>query len=76
MPAPFPPVHPVPRPLPAPIADEPPRMTARTLEGLEWVLARELEAVGATDLRIGLSPLSTSFDEVERGIAAVAEALR
>jgi len=28
-------------------------MTARTLEGLEWVLARELEAVGATDLRVG-----------------------
>ncbi|MDR7253453.1 kynureninase [Nocardioides sp. BE266] len=27
-------------------------------------------------LRIGLSPLSTSFDEVERGIAAVGEALR
>ena len=27
-------------------------------------------------LRVGLSPLSTSFDEVERGIAAVAEALR
>ena len=27
-------------------------------------------------LRIGLSPLSTSYDEVERGIAAVAEALR
>ena len=27
-------------------------------------------------LRIGLSPLSTSFAEVERGIAAVAEALR
>ncbi|WP_242497368.1 kynureninase [Nocardioides oleivorans] len=26
-------------------------------------------------LRIGLSPLSTSFDEVERGMAAVAEAL-
>jgi kynureninase len=26
-------------------------------------------------LRIGLSPLSTSFDEVERGIAAVATAL-
>ena len=26
-------------------------------------------------LRLGLSPLSTSFDEVERGIAAVAEAL-
>jgi len=28
-------------------------MTARTLEGLEWVLARELESVGAIDLRIG-----------------------
>ena len=27
-------------------------------------------------LRIGLSPLSTSFDEVERGMAAVREALR
>lgn len=27
-------------------------------------------------LRIGLSPLSTSFDEVERGMAAVAEELR
>ncbi len=27
-------------------------------------------------LRIGLSPLSTSFDEVERGLVAVAEALR
>lgn len=27
-------------------------------------------------LRLGLSPLSTSFDEVERGIAAVSEALR
>jgi len=44
---------PTPRPLPAPVADEPPRLTARTLEGLEWLLARELEAVGATDLRIG-----------------------
>ncbi len=28
-------------------------MTARTLEGLEWILARELERVGARDLRIG-----------------------
>ena len=44
---------PTPRPLPAPVADEPPRLTARTLEGLEWLLARELETVGATDLRIG-----------------------
>jgi 23S rRNA (guanine2445-N2)-methyltransferase / 23S rRNA (guanine2069-N7)-methyltransferase len=50
---PFPPVHPVPRPLSAPVADEPARFTARTLEGLEWVLARELEGVGAVDLRIG-----------------------
>jgi 23S rRNA (guanine2445-N2)-methyltransferase / 23S rRNA (guanine2069-N7)-methyltransferase len=35
------------------LLDEPPRLTARTLEGLEWILARELEAVGAQDLRIG-----------------------
>ena len=50
---PFPDVPPVPRPLAAPAADEPPRLTARTLEGLEWVLARELEAIGARDLRVG-----------------------
>jgi len=49
----FPAPAPVPRPLPAPVADEPARLTARTLEGLEWVLARELEAVGGRDLRIG-----------------------
>jgi 23S rRNA (guanine2445-N2)-methyltransferase / 23S rRNA (guanine2069-N7)-methyltransferase len=42
-----------PRPLAAPTLDEPPRLTARTLEGLEWILARELEAVGARDLRLG-----------------------
>jgi len=49
----FPDVPPPPRPLPAPLADEPARFTARTLEGLEWVMARELEAVGAHDLRVG-----------------------
>ena len=49
----FPDVPAAPRPLPAPLADEPARFTARTLEGLEWVLARELEAVGAHDLRVG-----------------------
>jgi 23S rRNA (guanine2445-N2)-methyltransferase / 23S rRNA (guanine2069-N7)-methyltransferase len=49
----FPEVPEPPRPLPAPVADEPARPTARTLAGLEWVLARELEAVGATDLRVG-----------------------
>ena len=49
----FPAVPPPPRPLPAPVLDDPPRLTARTLEGLEWILARELEAVGATDLRVG-----------------------
>lgn len=49
----FPVVPPVPRPLPAPSLDEPPRLTARTLEGLEWILARELERVGAQDLRVG-----------------------
>jgi len=49
----FPAVPPAPRPLPAPALDEPPRLTARTLEGLEWILAHELKQVGATDLRIG-----------------------
>ena len=49
----FPAMPPAPRPLPAPVLDDPPRLTARTLEGLEWILARELEAVGATDLRVG-----------------------
>jgi 23S rRNA (guanine2445-N2)-methyltransferase / 23S rRNA (guanine2069-N7)-methyltransferase len=49
----FPAVPVPPRPLPAPLADEPPRCTARTLEGLEWVLARELKAMGARDLRVG-----------------------
>ena len=49
----FPPVSADPRPLPAPVADEPPRLTARTLGGLEWVLAKELEAIGAADLRVG-----------------------
>jgi 23S rRNA (guanine2445-N2)-methyltransferase / 23S rRNA (guanine2069-N7)-methyltransferase len=49
----FPAVPPVPRPLPAPSPDEPPRLTARTLEGLEWILAQELERVGAQNLRVG-----------------------
>lgn len=49
----FPVVPAPPRPLAAPLVDEPPRLTARTLEGLEWILARELEAVGAVDLRLG-----------------------
>lgn len=49
----FPAVHPVPRPLPAASLDEPPRLTARTLEGLEWLLATELETLGGIDLRIG-----------------------
>jgi 23S rRNA (guanine2445-N2)-methyltransferase / 23S rRNA (guanine2069-N7)-methyltransferase len=49
----FPGIPPVPRPLPPPSFDEPPRPTVRTLEGLEWLLARELAAVGARDLRTG-----------------------
>ena len=40
-------------PLPPPLPDEPPRLTARTLGGLEQVLAAELEAVGGRDLTIG-----------------------
>ena len=49
----FPPVQPEPRPFSAPLAEEPARLTARTLGGLEWVLAQELAAIGATDLRVG-----------------------
>ena len=58
----FPNVPPGPRPLPAPQADEPARFTARTLEGLEWVLARELEAIGARDLRIGRRTIEFSAE--------------
>ena len=58
----FPDVPPGPRPLPAPQADEPARFTARTLEGLEWVLARELEAIGARDLRIGRRTIEFSAE--------------
>lgn len=49
----FPAVHPVPRPLPAATLDELPRLTARTLDGLEWLLATELEALGGLGLRVG-----------------------
>jgi 23S rRNA (guanine2445-N2)-methyltransferase / 23S rRNA (guanine2069-N7)-methyltransferase len=63
----FPRIPPAVRPLPAPVADEPARLTARTLEGLEWVLARELEAVGARDLRVGRRTIEFSAAEgVER----------
>ena len=58
----FPDVPVTPRPLPAPLADEPARFTARTLEGLEWVLARELEGVGARDLRIGRRTIEFSAE--------------
>jgi 23S rRNA (guanine2445-N2)-methyltransferase / 23S rRNA (guanine2069-N7)-methyltransferase len=49
----FPELPASPRPLPAPRADAAPRLTARTLEGLEWVLAQELVSIGATDLVVG-----------------------
>ena len=58
----FPDVPAPPRPLPAPQAGEPARLTARTLDGLEWVLARELEAVGARDLRIGRRTIEFSAE--------------
>ena len=58
----FPDVPPGPRPLSAPQADEPARFTARTVEGLEWVLARELEAIGARDLRIGRRTIEFSAE--------------
>ena len=44
--------EPVP-PLPWPSPDEPARFTARTLGGLERVLAAEIEAVGGRDLTVG-----------------------
>ena len=49
----FPEQPPAPRPLLPAAADEPPRLTARTLDGLEWLLAAELEAAGGTELRVG-----------------------
>ena len=58
----FPHIPSTPRPLAAPAPDEPPRMTARTLEGLEWILARELEQVGASDLRIGRRTIEFAGD--------------
>jgi 23S rRNA (guanine2445-N2)-methyltransferase / 23S rRNA (guanine2069-N7)-methyltransferase len=62
MPGTFPQLPPAPRPLSAPRIDEPPRLTARTLDGLEWVLARELEAVGGRDLRVGRRTIEFSAD--------------
>ena len=52
-PVPFPDLLPEPRPLAAPDMAEAPRFTARTLVGLEWVLVRELEAIGGLNLRVG-----------------------
>ncbi len=52
-PVPFPDLLPEPRPLAAPDMAEAPRFTARTLGGLEWVLVRELEAIGGLNLRVG-----------------------
>jgi 23S rRNA (guanine2445-N2)-methyltransferase / 23S rRNA (guanine2069-N7)-methyltransferase len=49
----FPEPVPPPRPLPAADPDEPPRLTARSPDGLEWVLAEELTRLGAADLRVG-----------------------
>ena len=49
----FPEVPPAPRPLLPSEPDVPASLTARTLDGLEWLLARELSELGATNLRIG-----------------------
>ena len=49
----FPEVPLAPRPLLPSEPDVPPSLTARTLDGLEWLLAKELSALGATNLRIG-----------------------
>ena len=49
----FPDIPDIPRPLPAPGYHEIPKVTARTLEGLEWILKTELENLGAVDFRVG-----------------------
>ena len=49
----FPDIPDIPRPLPAPGYHETPKVTARTLEGLEWILKTELENLGAVDFRVG-----------------------
>jgi len=49
----FPEVPPAPRPLLPGEPDMLPSLTARTLDGLEWLLAKELSGLGATNLRIG-----------------------
>ncbi len=62
----FPLPEPAARPLLPPAPDEPPRLTARTVEGLEWLLARELESVGACDLRIGRRTIEFSTEPGRR----------
>ena len=60
------------RPLPPPSPDEPPRLTARTLGGLEEVLAAELLRLGAGDLRIGRRTIefSGSTETLYRAVLA------
>ncbi|MGA0038924.1 MAG: bifunctional 23S rRNA (guanine(2069)-N(7))-methyltransferase RlmK/23S rRNA (guanine(2445)-N(2))-methyltransferase RlmL [Pirellulales bacterium] len=65
-------------PLPLPSPDEPPRLTARTLGGLERVLAAELEAVGASDLTIGRRTVefSGTTETLYRGVLECRTAIR
>lgn len=78
----FPEVPPEPRPLSAPVADEPPRLTARTLGGIEWVLAKELVALGALDLRVGRrtiefsAPLGLEREVLYRSVLECRTAIR
>ena len=62
MESPFPEVPAAPRPLLTCAPDVPPSLTARTLDGLEWLLARELVSLGATDLRIGRRTIEFSYN--------------
>jgi 23S rRNA (guanine2445-N2)-methyltransferase / 23S rRNA (guanine2069-N7)-methyltransferase len=75
-------VPPDPRPLPPPAAHDPPRVTARTLGGLEWVLASELQSLGAVDLRVGRrtvefsAPLGREREVLYRSVLECRTAIR
>jgi len=66
------------RPLPAPLCEEPPSLTARTLEGLESILAAELESFGATIKRAGRRTIefSGSTETLYRSVLESRTAIR
>jgi 23S rRNA (guanine2445-N2)-methyltransferase / 23S rRNA (guanine2069-N7)-methyltransferase len=65
-------------PLPLPSPEDPPRLTARTLGGLERVLAAELEAIGGHDLTVGRRTVefSGSTETLYRAVLECRTAIR